>query len=463
MQVTWECYCALLQKFEEHNFTDTQPHKIFSEASIGKAYFKEMNIRPWLEVQPDFPKELIGITLSTYFGGRAEVHHRRTISQVVYCDFLSMYPTVCTLMGLWRYVTASGFNWRDTTKETTDLLQSISLDDLQQRDNWRKLATLVQIRPDKDVFPVRANYDVDEQNTIGLNYLTSEIPIYFTLADCIASKILTGKSPQVLRAVTIEPKEVQQNLRPVTIAGNPEFRINPYTDDFYRRLIDLRSMIKARLRGASAAELPALDSAQLTLKILANSTAYGNFVEIHVEDLADAQDRQCYGFNGEPISIPTDKNEEPGRYFNPLIATLITGAARLMLAITERLIIARGLDWAFCDTDSMAIAKPDDMPDPAFLAKIEAIRQWFAPLNPYAEKGSLLKFEDINSRVEDGRPSKTFEPLYCFAISAKRYAMFNIAEGRISIRKASAHGLGHLLAPTRSAMHPPQYPHRRLA
>jgi hypothetical protein len=40
------------------------------------------------------------------------------------------------------------------------------------------------------------------------------------------------------------------------------------------------------------------------------------------------------------------------------------------------------------------------------------------------------------------------EPLFCAAISAKRYALFNIdSDGEPIIRKASAHGLGHLLSP----------------
>jgi len=52
-----------------------------------------MNIRPWQELQLDAPKELIGIIMGTYFGGRAEVHLRRTVYQVLYCDFLAMYPT----------------------------------------------------------------------------------------------------------------------------------------------------------------------------------------------------------------------------------------------------------------------------------------------------------------------------------------------------------------------------------
>ena len=50
--------------------------RILSEASIGKAYLKQMNIRPWHELQPDAPKELNGLIMSTYFGGRAEVHLR---------------------------------------------------------------------------------------------------------------------------------------------------------------------------------------------------------------------------------------------------------------------------------------------------------------------------------------------------------------------------------------------------
>jgi hypothetical protein len=74
VQVTWECYRALLDKFAQHNFNETLPHKIYSEAGIGKAYFKELNIRPWREVQPDFPDEFTGIITSTYYGGRSEVH-----------------------------------------------------------------------------------------------------------------------------------------------------------------------------------------------------------------------------------------------------------------------------------------------------------------------------------------------------------------------------------------------------
>jgi hypothetical protein len=382
--------------------------------------------------------------LSSYFGGRSEVHHRRIISEVTYCDFRSMYPTCCTLMRLWDFVIAEGMKWRDTTKETRKFLKEIELADLQNPAIWRELPVLVQIRPDEDILPVRANYADSEQATIGVNYLSDERGYWLTLADCIASKMLTGKAPRILKAIRFEAGDPQNDLRTIRIAGNPEYSIEPGSQDFYRRLIDLRTSVKSAISSAPESAKARLHSEQLALKIIANASSYGCFVEINVEELSKPDKRLCYAYDGKPFEISTSKVETPGRYFHPLLATLITGGARLMLGITERLIADKGLDWAFCDTDSMAIAKPDGVRSQAFNAKVEAVRRWFEPLNPYEEKGSLLKLENVNLSTSGKSP----EPLYALAISAKRYALFNLFEsGEIIVRKASAHGLGHLLAP----------------
>src|SRR5262249_41890034 len=207
-----------------------------------------MNIRPWRDVQPDFPDDLTGTIMSTYFGGRSEVHLRRMVVQVLYCDFLSMYPTVCTLMGLWRFVIAKGMEWRENTSEISALLQRLTVQELQRQETWYALTTIVQAQPDDDVFPVRAKYDGATQLTIGLNHLNNKVPQWFTLADCIASKLLTGKVPKVLRAITFKPTEPQDGLNPIAIAGNASYRIDPTVDNFYKRLIDLRNDVKARLR-----------------------------------------------------------------------------------------------------------------------------------------------------------------------------------------------------------------------
>ena len=86
-------------------------------------------------------------------------------------------------------------------------------------------------------------------------------------------------------------------------------------------------------------------------------------LELNIAELDDKEPRECYGPSGEPFQTSTRKIEEPGRYFHPLLATLITGGARLMLAIAETLAAEAGLDWTFCDTDSMALAKPEAMDD----------------------------------------------------------------------------------------------------
>ena len=87
----------------------------------------------------------------------------------------------------------------------------------------------------------------------------------------------------------------------MSIAGNPNYRVDPAKDDFFTRLIDLRNTIKAELRAikkrlkavrerlvialgaeadalrseeqALAAQADAFDSDQQAPKILANSTS----------------------------------------------------------------------------------------------------------------------------------------------------------------------------------------------
>lgn len=443
-QTTWECYCALKALYAAHDLKLTAAHNIHSEASLGKAYLRDMGLKSWRQVQPDFPPEITGHIMSAYFGGRSEVHIRKEITQVLYCDFLSMYPTVCTLMNLWEFVKAQGKAWRDTTDETRKLLDGISVSDLQLQKTWKNLATIVEVIPDGEIFPVRAKYEGDSQYTIGSNHLTSDMPLFFTLADCISAKLLTGRAPKILRAISFAPMPPQEGLQPVDINGNPSYRVDPYEGDLFKRLIDMRSMVKQEIKSAKPSEKSTLESQQLTLKILANATSYGIFVELNVEEEKQPQKILCYGTGAKPFPLNIKKFEEAGTFFHPLLAALITGAARLMLAATERLAIDAGLDWAFCDTDSMALAKPEGMAHEDFYNKAKEVQEWFTPLNPYAQKAPLLKVEDYNFSLVD----KTLEPLYCYAISSKRYALFNLdAQGKVILRKVSAHGLGHLMPP----------------
>lgn len=458
-QVTWECYSDLTLRYAAHQLTRTPEDRIKSEAGIGKAYLKEMGIEPWRLVQPDFPPEIINIIMQTYYGARSEVHLRRVIAQILYCDFLSMYPTICTMMGLWRFVIAKGITYRDSTDATRDFLASVTKKDFQSRNTWLNLATLVQVIPDLDVLPVRAQYGGESQYTIGLNYLTSREPLWYTLADCVNSKFQTGKIPNIAKAMTFEPMGIQPGLQPVNIAGNPAFCVDPRIADFYKLLIELRGSIKLRLKTCAPVERDELKAQEQALKILANSVSYGVFMELNVEELGKPSAAYLYDDDGTASRLSLDKVERPGTYFHPLLATLITAGARLMLGIAERLAVGAGLDWAFCDTDSMAFAKPNGMDDQEFYRRVQGIRGWFNMLNPYEGAGDLLKLEGANYGTSEGRKIDELAPLFIWAISSKRYALFNIDDiGRPVVRKASAHGLGHLMPPYRKEDAPSSTP-----
>src|SRR5207245_3723371 len=101
----------------------------------------------------------------------------------------------------------------------------------------------------------------------------------------------------------------------------------------------------------------------------------------------------------------------------PPLAACITGAARLQLAMLERLLTDLGGTHVFCDTDSMAIVASEKgwlIPCPggehdtrtgeaAVRAlswdEVETIRARFEALNPYDREvvpGSILELEEEN-------------------------------------------------------------------
>lgn len=439
-QATWECFERLTQIYREHGLS-AGPHLIQSEASIGKAYFADMGIKPFFWHQKDEPRERLGRSQSTYFGGRAEVHIRRVPVQVAYCDFKSMYPTVLALMGLARFVTAQGYTEKDTTDETRRFLESVTADDMRGRENWRRLLTLVLIQPQDDVLPLRTKYSKDEKRstfTIGVNRITSDIPLWYTLPDAIASKLFTGRAPKILQAVSFEPGPPQETLRPMQLFGRQEYTIDPRADvpgvdDLFVRLVNLRDEAKAKG-----------DPIEKAIKTLTNACCYGIYAEVLRDDAPKKEPVAVYGPHGQQFELWSKAIEEPGRFFHPVLAPIITGAARLMLALAERRAAEDGVELAFCDTDSIAMARPDAMEPAEFLHRCQRVIDWFEPLNPYKKSGSILKMEDQNYRPN----TKEHEPLLCYAISAKRYALFNLDKrGRPIIRKVSAHGLGLYMSP----------------
>jgi hypothetical protein len=438
---------ALLREFRRYPLGGLPPEKAFSAASIAKAFLNTMGI-----TQPDhkfqLDDETNGICMQGYYGGRAEVRIRHTSVPVVYVDFLSQYPTVNTLLGLWRLLIAKKIRVRSATPDVETFLKSIDVNQLLDPKTWHKLNFFALIQPNADILPVRAVYGesrVGGETNIGLNPLTSDEPIWFAGPDIVASILQTGSTPKILRAVRLEAVGVQEGLKSVPLGKGS---INPARDDFFRKVIEERKGKKKS------------DPLYYFLKILANAGCYGIYAEVNRHQVGKNDAKQVGIFSGEAhITERATIMERPGPFYFPPVSALITAGGRLLLSMLQKIVTEAGGAYLMCDTDSMAIVAsergglvpcnggPHKMPDGCDAIKalswVDArdIVDRFKSLNPYNKKvvpDSILNIvEEINFDSEGKQ-----RQVYGYGISAKRYAVYTFDGSEVRIIKASEHGLG---------------------
>lgn len=224
VHVTYSLFLKLKDEYERYHL-DKLPTKLYSPASIGKAYFQRMGIKPFMDKNTDFPKEILGYLLATYYGGRSEVKVRKTPMLVNLIDFLSMYPTMCIIQNLWQFVICDHIDHFGDTENVRKFLETANLDTLSHPEAWRELQVIVQIVPDGDILPTRSKYGDKLTYNIGVNYLTGDTPVWYTLADILASKLLTGKTPNIQKAIRFVPRGIQEGLQSIKIVGEEEMTL----------------------------------------------------------------------------------------------------------------------------------------------------------------------------------------------------------------------------------------------
>ena len=473
VEATSELAQKLLAEFDRHpiNLAET---KAFSPASIGKAYLRELGITPVTERQASL-QPFVGYAQTAFFGGRTSAHIRKVAVPIVYTDFLSMYPTVNSLMNLWELVTAKEIRViSDCVDQVISILKKISVERMFDPQTWRKLRGFVRVVPDGDILPTRAKYNPDTNDwQVGINYLyTNKVEsdaLWYSLSDVAASILLTGKIPRIVDAFMLEAHGTLPTLRAVTLRGAIE--VDPRSQDFFRVVIEERKSLSRRH------DISKVDQQRLGefLKVLANSTSFGIYGEMNRHETKEPIRVQCHGIDANPFLSLVANPEIPGEFCSPLLASLITGGGRLMLALLERCVTDLGGTHAMEDTDSMAIVATEhgglvECPGGAYRTRrgvaaikalsfqqVKQISNRFISLNPYdhqAISGSILKIEDDNIDPD----TKKQRQLWCNAISAKRYALFvRDGNGKPVLLRAgvnndqdrwSEHGLGHLMNPT---------------
>ena len=327
----------------------------------------------------------------------------------------------------------------------------------------------VKVVPNGDILPIRSKYSAASNDwQVGINhvYAKDEDALWFSIPDVIASALLTGRVPEVLDAFLIEPCGILPTVTSTKLRGMVE--VDPKRNDFFRAIVE------ERLRLSSRCDLSELENNRLgkALKVLANATSYGIWAQMDHQEEDERVEVTCHGIDPEPFTCKVANPDVPGEFCFPPLASLITGGARLMLALLEHCISELGGTYVMEDTDSMAIAAtehgglvpcwggPFEMRDGCGAVKalswhqIDELAERFRKLSPYRDKSrSILKIERDNYDPVTGKQRQ----IYCLAISAKRYALFLRDEDGNPVLlqngvnnhedRWSEHGLGHLRNP----------------
>ena len=120
----------------------------------------------------------------------------------------------------------------------------------------------------------------------------------------MASKLVSGKTPTIEQAITFKAEPPQEDLQPVDLFGNPDYRVDPLEHDVFNRFIDLRDGAKANG-----------DPNEKAIKIIANASSYDIFIEIQRDDVWEKKSLNVYGPDGEGFITHSKALEQPGKFF----------------------------------------------------------------------------------------------------------------------------------------------------
>jgi hypothetical protein len=434
---------ALKHEYELHPI-HLPPYHAYSPASIGKAYLRAMGIEEPFTKFSNIRPRIHGIAMSAYFGGRAECRIRRWPVPVVPVDLTSEYPSVDALLGIWNILTAQRLEIVDATEEARRILKSVTLERLFQASFWKKLNFYASVIPEGEVVPVRAIYGGNSGTcNIGLNELHWKQKLWLAGPDLV-SAALNGHIPKVFKAFRIVPRGKQRGLKPIKLRG--EILVDPRKEDFFTRVIEYRKQNKHNFH------------LEYFLKILANSTSYGTYLELNPVKVEREKRPKITVYSGELVKkqLAPDTIEQPGRFYFPLLGALITSGGRLLLAMIERCVRDAGGTYLCCDTDALTIVASKQggtvqMPDGASInalswENVESIARRFDSLSPYDRTivPDLLRLTKQNFNR-----NKIQRQLYGLSIAAKRYALYTTKCGNIycdhsncvKIVDPKAHGL----------------------
>lgn len=393
VHATYKLYQNLQERIS-NMFGYLPVERVYSTASIGKHVLKSMDYK-----RVGYTQEAVDRIAPAYFGGRTDAMKTgEIVDGLRYTDILSQYPTVSKLTQVWRYM-----QYETVDVEQIDPQNLPDIGDLTDPECWPEIADYyVKIKPQGATLPVRTPHLEDTTKVVTAN-VHSDKEIQYHYMDIVAAQLIDGKAQYEVVAAWKVTGSGSQDLQTTTVAG---VDIQPQ-DNVMAKCIEARKNIQFENKKEGIGNKKGKNARTQSLKITANS---------------------FYGISAERIVKETSKLIESERadyaaangFYNPHVATTITAAGRLQIALGQRLAREHGGELTYCDTDSLVLTEncASDVIDE------------FSDLNPY---GGVAGEQDM-LEDEKGETGKLY------AVGTKKYVFFN-DEGEIL--EVKEHGLGN--------------------
>ena len=428
---------ATLTAFHRHPVA-LSADRAYSPAAIGAAYLRRVGVRP-PRSHAEISSAQMAEAMAAFYGPRVEVRVRHVPVPVSLVDFSSQYANVARLLGLWDLLTSERLVAVDATDEVRALMERCDVESVLDPGFWRKLVGVVLVRPAGDRLPTRAWFagrgDVPR---VGVGPLLSDRVLPFPIADVVAAKLSTGRTPEIESAWRVVGEGRASKLRVALLGGSVRF--DPYSDDWWAALIGARAALGQSLLADG-------------LKTIGNGTAYGNWIRLDQQPRPDSV--TVYGRDGSESRQSVERPEEPFVWTFPPFASAVTAGGRLLMALVERLLADQDGVFASANTDSASIVSlpfgglvacpggslhlPDGTTAVGAItwAQVDELRARF-----------LLLGVSLNLTSENFFVDGTRRRLHAVAIAGSRVIIYReLPGGRREIVKRSEVALGDLRSP----------------
>jgi hypothetical protein len=331
------------------------PRRLYTGGSAATGVLRAMGVAPL--AARALPDEVVGALAGAGHGGRTEANLLGVLFPAAHLDVKSSYVTLARLIGASDVVLAEGYEVIDATNQLAEWLAELQaapdpVEVLLDPAVWKRWAfTVALVRPDLTWLPYRKLLRSGEYLS-AFGPLSHDGALPYMALDFAAAVIAGGEAPVVERAWTVRPIGRAGGLRDVRLPGGVRFDPNDRGADLYTAVLASRD---AASTDRSATQI-ARRRREAAIKGLGVSLAYGCFGRVDRKPIAEPREVECIGPWGERLRATVrGVVEEPGPDYCPLLASAVTAAGRLTMALIERLVTDVGGVVAQVLTDAVTV------------------------------------------------------------------------------------------------------------